>query len=212
MGGSVDVQAAVGRVGVGGVEHADRAGVDDLADAVPASLHRLEDVDGADDVDERAERWIRTRERDLERREMDDVRDVVLVERGADGGELGDVAADEGNPGELVARHDEAEAFRVAGEVERDDRDALANEPAHRPRADAAKRAGDEEPLAGGCPCHDADAYGRQRFTSRPMPSISTTTSSPSASQTGGSRNAPTPAGVPVAMTSPGSSVKAFEQ
>src|SRR4029450_11184518 len=42
---------------------------------------------------------------------------------------------------------------------------------------------------------------------SPPSPSISIGTSSPSFSSTGGSRNTPTPAGVPVAIRSPGSSV-----
>ena len=44
-----------------------------------------------------------------------------------------------------------------------------------------------------------------------PTPSISIVISSPGFSQTGGSRNAPTPAGVPVMMRSPGSSVIASE-
>ena len=44
------------------------------------------------------------------------------------------------------------------------------------------------------------------------MPSIDTVTTSPSASSTGGSRKIPTPPGVPVAITSPGSSVNAIEQ
>src|SRR5262249_39785336 len=42
---------------------------------------------------------------------------------------------------------------------------------------------------------------------SRPMPSISASTTSPFLRKIGGSRPAPTPAGVPVEMTSPGSSV-----
>ena len=44
----------------------------------------LEQVDRPDDVDERAERRIRAAERDLERGEVDDVRDPVLVERPLD--------------------------------------------------------------------------------------------------------------------------------
>ena len=47
----------------------------------------------------------------------------------------------------------------------------------------------------------------RTGFVKAPTPSISIVTSSPGRSQTCGSRNAPTPAGVPVAMRSPGSSV-----
>src|SRR5205085_149503 len=48
-------------------------------------------------------------------------------------------------------------------------------------------------------------------FEIRPRPSISIAISSPGCSHTGGSRNAPTPAGVPVMIRSPGSSVIACE-
>ena len=48
-------------------------------------------------------------------------------------------------------------------------------------------------------------------FVIEPTPSISIVISSPGFSQTGGSRNAPTPAGVPVMIRSPGSSVIACE-
>ena len=44
-------------------------------------------------------------------------------------------------------------------------------------------------------------------FSTTPMPSISHRTRSPGSRNTGGSRNTPTPAGVPVAMRSPGSRV-----
>jgi hypothetical protein len=44
-------------------------------------------------------------------------------------------------------------------------------------------------------------------FDKRPSPSISTSTVSPDAKKTGGRRAIPTPAGVPVAITSPGSRV-----
>ena len=57
-----------------------------------------------------------------------------------------------------------------------------------------------------------ATRSNRHVFGSRPMPSIATVTTSPSASRTGGSRKIPTPPGVPVAITSPGSSVNAREQ
>ena len=44
-------------------------------------------------------------------------------------------------------------------------------------------------------------------FRSAPRPSIATSNTSPSFSSTGGLRKTPTPSGVPVAITSPGSSV-----
>ena len=54
----------------------------------------------------------------------------------------------------------------------------------------------------------------RRCCASSPMPSISTRTTSPTLSSPSGNgwRTAPIPAGVPVAMTSPGSSVNAFER
>ncbi len=50
----------------------------------------------------------------------------------------------------------------------------------------------------------------RQRLRRQPRPATSTSIRSPDCSQTGGSRKAPTPWGVPVAMTSPGSRVNAW--
>ena len=44
-----------------------------------------------------------------------------------------------------------------------------------------------------------------------PMPSASTSTTSPGFSQIGGSKRAPAPVGVPVTMTSPGTSVVKVE-
>src|ERR1022692_4003200 len=49
-------------------------------------------------------------------------------------------------------------------------------------------------------------------FRSSPSPSISTSTTSPSFIYTGGLRATPTPGGVPVKITSPGSSVKTCDK
>ena len=54
-------------------------------------------------------------------------------------------------------------------------------------------------------PAHSSDT---QRFTSSPSPSILVRTTCPAFKKTGGLRPAPTPLGVPVAITSPGSNVK----
>src|SRR5262249_9157480 len=51
----------------------------------------------------------------------------------------------------------------------------------------------------------------RTAFLSTPIPSTSISTTSPSASAIFGSRKTPTPSGVPVRITSPGSSVRACE-
>ena len=152
---------------------------------MPAPLDRLEHVDGPDDVDRAPERRVGPAERHLERGEVDDVRDPLLVERPLERRQVGDVAGDELDRGELVGGHDLLEPAAVAAEVERDDRRPLADERADRPRADAAERARDEEPLAAltrACStaaptAARADAASiRQRFVSRPMPSISTVT------------------------------------
>src|SRR5205807_5452736 len=58
---------------------------------------------------------------------------------------------------------------------------------------------------------HDEDeAHALTGFVIEPRPSISIVISSPGCSQTFGSRNAPTPAGVPVMIRSPGTSVIAW--
>src|SRR4051794_10551941 len=58
---------------------------------------------------------------------------------------------------------------------------------------------------------HEAHASLLTELVIEPSPSISIVISSPSCSHTGGLRNAPTPAGVPVMIRSPGSSVIACE-
>ncbi len=136
---------------------------------------------------------------------MDDVRDAVLVEHALERREVRDVAGDERHALPLAGIEDLGEPTVVAAEVEADDRRPFADQLPDGPRADAAQRARDEEPLLGHecCPL----ASKRHVFSRRPMRSISTVTRSPSPRNRGGSRNAPTPPGVPVAMTSPGSSV-----
>ena len=129
------------RIHVGRRVHADRAGVDDGRHARPPALDGLEDVDGAGHVDLRPERRIGAAERHLQRREVDDVRDAVLVERSLDRPEVGDVAHHEIDPGQLVRLQGQGDPARVATEIEGDDGHAFANERAHRPGADAPERA-----------------------------------------------------------------------
>ena len=76
---------------------------------------------------------------------MDHVRDPVLVEQAGERLAVDDVALHERDLG----IRDEPQAAVVGAEVEADDVDALLGEQRARPRADAAERAGDEEPLAG---------------------------------------------------------------
>jgi len=111
------------------------------------ALHRLEDVDRADDVDQRPARRIGGGERHEHRRQMDHVRDRALVERVLDGREVGDVAAHELDAGQLLGAHHQLGAPAVFTEVEGHDRAAFAHELAAAPRADAAERAGEEPAL-----------------------------------------------------------------
>ena len=75
---------------------------------------------------------------------MDDVRDAVLVEDLRERLAVGDVALHERDLGV----GGEPDAPVVGAEVEADDLGALSGELGAGPRADAAERAGDEEPLA----------------------------------------------------------------
>ena len=79
-----------------------------------------------------------------QRGEMDHVRDPVLVEQARERLAVDDVALHERDLGV----GDEPQAAVVGAEVEADDVDALLGQQRARPRADAAERAGDEEPLA----------------------------------------------------------------
>ena len=90
---------------------------------------------------------------------------------------------------------------------------ALADERADGPGADAAERARDEEPLAALTRALTPRPRPRAAPTSWPAavrragrsPRSRRSRPSPSARNRGGSRKTPTPPGVPVAMTSPGS-------
>ncbi len=75
---------------------------------------------------------------------MDDVRDAVVVEHVRQRLAVGDVALDERDLGV----RGEPEAPVVGAEVEADDLGAFGGELRAGPGADAAERAGDEEPLA----------------------------------------------------------------
>ena len=145
MGG--DRQAARQRIGVLGGEDGHRAGVHDRRHPLGATPGRLEDVDRADDVDERAARWIGSAERDLQRRQVDDVGDATRIEDPFDLGQVGDVTDLEVDAGELLVGHDEAQPAGIGAEVERRDVRAVAHERPDRPRADTAQRARDEEAL-----------------------------------------------------------------
>ena len=74
---------------------------------------------------------------------MDDMRDAVLVERLGHGLPVGDVAAHERD----LRVRSKPDTSVVSAEVEADDLRAIGGELGASPRADAAERTGDEEPL-----------------------------------------------------------------
>ena len=140
-------QATRDRIGVlGGVDR-DRTGVHDGRHPIGAASGGLEDVDRADDVDECSPRRVGTAEGDLERRQMDEVRDLVPVDGAFDGAQVGDVADLEADSRKLVGGHDETEPAGIAPEIERDHLRTVAHEGADRPGPDAPEGAGDEEAL-----------------------------------------------------------------
>ena len=94
-----------------------------------------------------AERWVGPNERHLQRGEVDDARDLVLVERPLDRGELGDVALDDLEPVDVVAEH-ELEAMAGVAEVVADDVVAVVEDAARDPGAETAEDARDEDSLS----------------------------------------------------------------
>ena len=120
-----------------------RAGV---RDPDPARLGRVEHVHGAAHVDGCPVRRIGPDLWDQQRRQVDDVRDPVAVERRVERRAVDDVAPDDGDVG--VGRQPQPPP--VLAEVEADDLDALLRKDRTRPRPDAAERTGDEEALAHG--------------------------------------------------------------
>ena len=174
------------RVDVGRREHADGARVYDRGHPLATTLDGLEHVDGPRDIDLGTERRVGTTEGHLQRGEVDDVRDAVVVEGALDGREIGDVADDEIDAREVRRLHDELDPAGIAAEIEGDDRHALAQQLTDRPCPDATEGARDEEALAvpAGRAGHAAapdTASTRHTFSSTPIPSISTLTRSPSA-------------------------------
>ena len=99
-------------------------------------------------VHARAPLRIRPDERHLHRREVDDVRDVVVVERRADGVQVGHVAFDERHARPLLVRQHESKPRVVRAEVESDRLLAEVEERLQRPRTEAAESSGDERALS----------------------------------------------------------------
>jgi hypothetical protein len=130
---------------VGDVVDRGRACVGEAADAVEPRLDRLEDDDGPVHVHACTAFGIGADERHLHGREVDDVRDRVLVERRTDRAGVRDVSRDERDVRALVLRQHEPKPGVVrAGEVEPHRLLAQSEERLQRPRAETAERSRDE--------------------------------------------------------------------
>ena len=79
---------------------------------------------------------------------MHDPRDLVLVQRAAECGEVGDVAPHQGQPSALVRGEDQLEAVGRVPEVVADRLVAVVEHRFHRPGADAPERSRDQHALA----------------------------------------------------------------
>ena len=161
---------------------------------------RLEDIDRAGDIDFRAQHRVRAAEWHLQRRQMNDMRDIALGENGLHRGGVAQVALNKGDVPLFVGAHQPVDALSVAAGVKVDRAFATAPQMMQRPGAYAAHAARDEIGI-----CHDYAST--MRLASLPSPSTSTTYSSPGCSHCRGVMPRMTPSGVPVLMTSPGSSV-----
>ena len=124
-----------------------RARVRDVRDPPEPPRDGVEDVDRARDVDLHPERRVGADGRDLQRGEVDDAGDLVLVEDGLELREIGDVALDELDPLRVCAE-DELEPAPVGAEVEADDGVAVLEHAVGDPGAEAAEDAGDEDLLS----------------------------------------------------------------
>jgi hypothetical protein len=127
----------------------DRGGVEEWCHPRASASDRLEHVDRPDHVDAGAERRIVAAERHLERGEMDDVCDLLLVERELEQVEVGDVDADPVYERELVGTHQQLHPPWVVAHVECNHVHAFAHQLANRPGADTAVGARHEESLGG---------------------------------------------------------------
>ena len=104
--------------------------------------------DGSDDVDARSEDRVGPADGNLERGEMDDPRDRLLVERARESLQIGDVAAHERQPLALLRREDQLQPVRRVAEVVAHRLVAVLEDRLHGPGADTAERSGDEDALA----------------------------------------------------------------
>jgi hypothetical protein len=121
------------------------------ADAPGPAPDGLEHIGRTRDVDLRAEDGILTDERHLQRGEMDHACDRILVEDALEGAQVRDVDLDVSDQRLLVVAEGDGQAMTRTTEIQSDDLVAAFEQAAHRPDADRAERAGDQDaPRAAG--------------------------------------------------------------
>ena len=116
-------------------------------DLAPGGPDRLEYVDRADHVDHGPERRVRRAERELQAGQVDQVGDAAVGHQGGHVAAAGHVEFGEFEPVVGLSLGDEPETAQVRAQVGGHDRHALVEQQPQRPRADAARGAGDQEPL-----------------------------------------------------------------
>jgi hypothetical protein len=146
-GGAVGDDA--GLASINGIVHRCRRSVDKTADPVASPRNRLKHIDRADDIDARAERRIGAYKRYLQRCQMDDARNGMIVECALKRLQIGNIAGNERHPRQFVVGHDQLQAAWIARQVEDDNRGFFTYQVAHRPRADTSKCAGDQKTVVG---------------------------------------------------------------
>ena len=92
-----------------------------------------------------APRRIRGAEREPQAGQVDDVRDAAVGHQGRDIGPAGHVELGEFGPATHAPLRNELKAAQVAAQVAGHHRHAVVEQQPYRPRADAARSAGDEE-------------------------------------------------------------------
>ncbi len=103
---------------------------------------RFQDRQGAEDIHLSAQKGVRPAGRHLQTRQMDDVRDFVLRDGAAEGGQVRDVAGHKHGAGRLGGGQNLEEAARVLFQIEDVNRVALLQQVANDPSPDEAITSG----------------------------------------------------------------------
>ena len=116
-----------------------------MADPLFAPRDCLKHIHRADNIDACSQWRIGPAKRHLQGCKVNDIANLILVERALERRQVGNVATHKGHFRQLSFGHNQLEPARVAGEIEHHRRGALTRQVAHHPRADTAQRARNKE-------------------------------------------------------------------